>query len=142
MRTLSKTLVGLAVGLLAFLVAGVAVTAVLDPHIWPSLIVGVPVAITVGLTAFLATVAMLRYRDHRRAGDLDIGVVAAYRAAVVAVATSGAVVLLGTAAVVFGVGELGIAVLVFGLPACVLVAAGVAYVTVRRTVLAGQPPTA
>jgi uncharacterized membrane protein len=142
MNTLSKTLVSLAVGLLAFLATGIAVTAVLDSHVWPSLLVGVPVGVTVGVTAFLATVATLRYRERRRSGDLDASVVAAYRAAVVAVATCLVVVPLGTAAIVFDVGEFGIAILVFGLPACVLVAAVVAYVTVRRTVPAGRPPTA
>jgi hypothetical protein len=142
MSTLSKTLVSLAVGLVAFLATGIAVTAVLDPHIWPSLFVGAPVGITVGVTASLATVATLRYRERRRVGELDAGVLAAYRASVVAVATCLVVVPLGTAAIVFDVGELGIAVLVFGLPACVLVAAVVAYVTVRRTAPAGRPPTA
>lgn len=142
MSTLSKTLVSLVVGLLAFLATGIAVTAVLDPYIWPSLLVGAPVAVTVGATALFATVATLRYRERRRVGTLDAGAVAAYRAAVVAVATCLVVVPLGTAAVVFDVGELGIAVLVFGLPASVLLAAVVAYVTVRRTVPARRPPTA
>lgn len=142
MNTLSKTLVSLAVGVLAFLVTGLAVTAVLDAHIWPSLFVGIPVGVTVGLTVALATVATLRYRAHRRADDLDTGVVAAYRAGLVAVATCVVVVPLGTAAIVFDLGEVGLAVLVFGLPVCVLVAAVVAYLTVRRTVPAGRKPTA
>ncbi|WP_440990540.1 hypothetical protein [Haloarchaeobius baliensis] len=142
MNTLSKTLVSLALGLLGFVLAGLAVTAVLDPHIWPSLFVGIPVGVTVGVTVALATVATLRYREHRHAGDLDTRLVAAYRAAVVAVATCVIVVPLGVAAVVFDVGEVGLAVLVFGLPAAVLVAAVVAYVTVRRTLPAGRPPTA
>lgn len=142
MNTLSKTLASLAVGLLAFLATGIAVTAVLDPYIWPSLLVGAPVAVTVGVTALLATVATLRYRERRRADALGVGAVAAYRAAVVAVATCLVVVPVGTAAIVFDVGEFGIAVLVFGLPASVLVAAVVAYVTARRTAPDRRPPTA
>ncbi|MFC4406393.1 hypothetical protein [Haloarchaeobius iranensis] len=142
MSILSKTLVSLAVGLLAFLATGIAVTAVLDPYIWPSLLVGAPVAVTVGVTALLAAVATLRYRERRRVGELDAGAVAAYRAAVVAVATCLVVVPLGTATIVFDVGEFGVAVLVFGLPASVLVVAVVAYVTARRTVSVRRPPTA
>lgn len=142
MNTLSKVFVSLAVGVLAFLAAGVAVTAVLDAHVWPSLFVGVPVGVTVGATALLATFARLRYREGRRAGDLDAGVVAAHRAAVVAVATCVVVVPLGVAAVVLDAGELGLALLVFGLPGCVLAAAVVAFVTTYRHEPAGRPPTA
>lgn len=61
MDTLPRVLLALLVGVLAFGVVGVGVTAALDPYIWPSAIVGLPVGIVAGLLAALAT---SRYLDR------------------------------------------------------------------------------
>ena len=37
-----------------FLVVGVATTALLDPYVWPSLVVGIPAGIVAGVVAALA----------------------------------------------------------------------------------------
>ena len=37
-----------------FLVVGVATTALLDPYVWPSLVVGIPAGIIAGAVAALA----------------------------------------------------------------------------------------
>ncbi|WP_435344423.1 hypothetical protein [Haloarchaeobius sp. HRN-SO-5] len=132
MKTIVEGLVAVLAGTFAFVAGTVVVTATLDPHVWPSLLVGLPVGITVGVTATLAALAAMRYREGRRVGDLSPDVVGAYRAAVVAVAACVFVVPVGIVAVILDVGEVGIALLVVGLPASVLVGAAVAYLTTRR----------
>jgi ABC-type uncharacterized transport system permease subunit len=37
-----------------FLVVGIATTALLDPYVWPSLVVGIPAGIVAGVVAALA----------------------------------------------------------------------------------------
>ena len=64
MKTLPKILLALLVGIFAFAIVGVGVTAALDPYIWPSAIVGLPLGVLAGALAAFAT---SRYLGRRAA---------------------------------------------------------------------------
>ncbi len=53
MKRYLKGTASLLVGVLGFVVAGIGVTELLDPYVWPSAMLGVPVGVVVG-TALLA----------------------------------------------------------------------------------------
>lgn len=142
MNGVFKAAVALLAGLLGFVAGTLVVTASLDPYIWPSLIVGLPVGLVVGATLLVATLSGLRYRERRATDELTPGVVAMVRAGIVGVAACVVVVPVGVVAVVTGFGQLGIALLVAGLPAAVLLAGTVAYLTTDRTGRSGRGQTA
>lgn len=59
-RTALVILASLLAGFLTFAVVGVAVTAVLDPLIWPSAIVGLPVGVVAGVSIAIVSYAFFR----------------------------------------------------------------------------------
>lgn len=65
---LRNALLSLLVGVVAFGVGTVLVTEALDPYIWPSLLVGLPVGIVLGLSTVLLTYVSVGYWQERRAG--------------------------------------------------------------------------
>ncbi|MFB6069249.1 MAG: hypothetical protein ABEJ90_04910 [Halobacterium sp.] len=56
----SATLAAVAVGVVTFLVVAVAVTALLEDVVWPSLFVGLPAGVLAGAIAGVATAYLLR----------------------------------------------------------------------------------
>ena len=70
MRSLARLIVSLLIGGLGGLFVAVAVTAVLDPYIWPSAIVGLPVGIFVAVALVALSHAGLTLQAERRAGGV------------------------------------------------------------------------
>lgn len=66
-------LVSLLAGIAAFGLGTVTVTAALDPYVWPSLLVGLPVGVVLGVSTLLVTSVGVAYRDERRdAGTVSV----------------------------------------------------------------------
>jgi type III secretory pathway component EscV len=61
-----RTLVSIAVAVLALLAVGVGVTAALDPYVWPSLVVGIPAGVVAALVAGGLTYRRRAPRDGPR----------------------------------------------------------------------------
>jgi MFS family permease len=81
-----SALVSLLVGGVAFLVGAVAVTEALSPYVWPSLLVGIPVGVVVGLSTVALAYLVLAYRRERReTGAVSTGTRRRLRATVAAV---------------------------------------------------------
>lgn len=119
-------------GVVAFAAATVAVTAVLDPHVGFSLLVGLPAGFTTGVAAVGGTYAALSYRDERATGTVSRRTAARFWAAAATVAGMAVVVLV--AAVAFVVGDNGavVVLLAVGLPAAVVVSAVAGYAWAHR----------
>jgi len=66
MNKLVKSIASLLVGILAFVVVGVAVTEALSPYVWPSLMLGVPAGLVAGAVALPLTYLGLTYWGERR----------------------------------------------------------------------------
>jgi hypothetical protein len=95
--TLTRSLASLVAGAAALVVVGASVTAVLDPVVWPSLFVGIPLGLAAGATAATATYLGLVARDERaRLGAVSSRTTRRFRvslaAFVVSVVLSGVVV--------------------------------------------------
>jgi len=120
MRSLARLVVSLFVGALGGLFVAVAVTAVLDPYLWPSAIVGLPVAVLVGVALVALSHAGLTLQAERRAGGVTAQTRRRSWATLAAVLGGGIGVGLGT--VIAWRQALGVAagVLAFGLPGGVI----------------------
>ncbi|WP_246985546.1 hypothetical protein [Halorientalis marina] len=126
-------------GTLVFLVAAIGLTALLDPYVWPSALVALPIAVAAGVITVALTHAILTDRAAR-AGNSSIDgpdpVRARARLVGVVVGSVAFVVAGSAAAVVVSVG-LGFSVLVallfVALPVGLFagVVAGLAAVTIR-----------
>lgn len=128
MKTLSRVLLSLLVGAVAFGVAAVLTTAGFEPWIELSLVVGVPVGISAGLTATFLTYAGLRFRELP-ADSVDRRFAKGMLGAAIAAAVGFVVVTaLGVAVFFLGDRSLGVGVLVAGLPVALVLAAVVGYV--------------
>ena len=131
MNTVYRAVGSILVGTLCFVLVGASVTVGMVRWIELSLMVGIPMGLSAGLTALLATYAALEYRERRASGSVSRPVVRRLWTA------SGAVVAYVLASVVgfvlffFGNGDDGVWVLLFGLPIVVLSGALVAYVGAR-----------
>lgn len=68
-RRLVTALVSLVAGLMTFVVIGLGVTEVLDPYIWPSALVGLPVGAIVGVAVAVPGYHVLTTRGGRRRDD-------------------------------------------------------------------------
>lgn len=66
MNKYMKIFVSLIVGLLGFVAVGVAVTELLDPYIWPSLMLGLPIGLLVGVAFIPLTYLGVTYWEERR----------------------------------------------------------------------------
>jgi uncharacterized protein (DUF2062 family) len=62
-----KTIASLLVGVCGFLGVGVAVTELLAPYVWPSLMIGVPVGVVTGMVLVPLTYLSVTYWEERRA---------------------------------------------------------------------------
>ncbi|MFC7044425.1 hypothetical protein ACFQH6_02500 [Halobacteriaceae archaeon GCM10025711] len=122
----------LVVGVLAFAAATVAVTAVLDPHVGFSLLVGLPAGFTTGIAAVGGTYAALSFRDERATGEVSRRTAARFWAAVATVAGMAVVVLVATVAFLVEDHGAVIVLLAVGLPVAVVVSAVAGYVWGHR----------
>ncbi|WP_332897745.1 hypothetical protein [Haladaptatus sp. CMSO5] len=118
---------GVFVGLVAGFGSGLLVTAWLDPLIWPSLFVGIPVGLTVAVGATLATYAILARRTERRGGDLTQRTATRMWAAVAGLVGVGVLALLAVGVVAVGELGVGVGLLAFGFPLWYLICVGGAY---------------
>lgn len=127
-------------GALAFLAVAIAVTTVLDPYVWPSALLGLPA----GVVAAVATVPLVylgvTYWRERAAGQPTGRT--RRRLRITAAAVAGFVVggLLVVAVLSAGAVGIATAILLGGLPAGLLSAAGAAYVVARRDRRDRSPP--
>lgn len=64
---LRSALVSVGGGVVAFFVATIAVTEALDPYVWPSVMLGLPIGVVLGLSTVALTYVGLQYRRERRA---------------------------------------------------------------------------
>jgi hypothetical protein len=67
-RRLGRVFVSLLGGVVTFLAVALGVTAVLDPYIWPSALVGLPVGAVAGVSVAVLTNHVLTTRRERREG--------------------------------------------------------------------------
>ena len=68
-RRLVTVLASLVAGLVTFLAVGLGVTEVLDPYIWPSALVGLPVGAILGVAVAVLGYHVLTTRGGRRRDD-------------------------------------------------------------------------
>lgn len=127
-------------GALAFLAVAIAVTAVLDPYVWPSALIGLPA----GVVAAVATVPLVylgvTYWQERAAGQPTGRT--RRRLRITAAAVAGFVVggLLVVVALSAGAVGVATAILLGGLPAGLLSAAAAAYLVARHDRQNRPPP--
>jgi hypothetical protein len=141
MNTLVRSLASLLAGVLAFAVVGVGVTALLDPYVWPSALLGLPAGLVAGTVALPLTYLGLTARGERR----ETGRVSARtgrRLRTLAGATVGFLVVGGLAmAVVWTMAvSLATAMVFVGFPAGLLGAVVAGYLAFRRSPVDRQPP--
>ncbi|MUV56325.1 hypothetical protein [Halogeometricum sp. CBA1124] len=129
MNTFARIAIALVVGSLGFAVVAVGITAALEPWVAFSLIVGLPVGLSAGLTAAFATYAGLRYRDQVRRGSVSNSAVRTLWAGITAVLDFVTVTALGLTVYFLVDGSLGIGLLVVGLPVTLLLAAVAGYLS-------------
>ncbi|WP_336338128.1 hypothetical protein [Haloarcula brevis] len=127
MNTSVRLVVALLLGALAFAVTTVAVTAGFEPAIEFSLLIGLPMGVSAGLTGLFAGYVLLWHRDRAAAGTLSGRAVRLRAAALAAVADFFVVTAVGVALYALAVGSLGIGLLVAGLPVTLVLAAAVGY---------------
>jgi len=127
-------------GALVFLAVAVAVTALLDPYVWPSALLGLPA----GVVAAVATVPFVYLGAtywHERAAGQPTGETRR-RLRITAAAVAGFVLggVLVTVALSAGAVGVATAMLLGGLPAGLLAAAAAAYLVARRDRGERSPP--
>jgi len=126
MNTHVRIVVALLLGVLAFAVTTVSVTAGFEPQIEFSLLIGLPVGVSAGLTGLFAGYVLLWYRDQA-AGAVSERAVRLRLAALATIADFVVVTTAGVALYAFADGSLGISLLIAGLPVTLPLAAAVGY---------------
>ncbi|GCF12707.1 hypothetical protein Harman_06420 [Haloarcula mannanilytica] len=132
MNTYVRIVVALLLGAFAFAVTTVAVTAGFEPQIEFSLLIGLPMGVSAGLTALFAGYVLLLHRDQAALGTVSKRAVRLRLAALAAVADFVVVTAVGVGLYAFADASIGIGLLVAGLPVTLVLAAGVGYLVVDR----------
>ncbi|KAA9396960.1 hypothetical protein Har1130_09700 [Haloarcula sp. CBA1130] len=127
MNTHVRIVVALLLGAFAFAVTTVTVTAGFEPQIAFSLLVGLPVGVSAGLTGLFAGYVLLWYRDRAAVGEISKRAVRLRLAALATVADFAVVTAAGVALYAFAGSSLGISLLVAGLPVTLPLAAAIGY---------------
>lgn len=127
-----RAITALILGVVAFAVTTVAVTAGFEPQIEFSLLVGLPVGVAAGATALFAGYVLLWYREREAAGTVSTRAVRLRLAALATVVDFLAVTAVGVGLYVLAGSGLGIGLLVAGLPVTLLLAAVVGYLLAGR----------
>jgi hypothetical protein len=108
MHTFLKAAASLVAGAVVGLFAGIGATAALAPHVWPSLLLGVPAGLAVGGgTALFAYVGLTAWAERRDTGSVSARTGRRLRATLVALAAG--VVTAALVATVAAVGGGGVA---------------------------------
>ncbi|WP_058996689.1 hypothetical protein [Haloarcula sp. CBA1127] len=127
MNTHVRIVVALLLGVLVFAVTTVAVTAGFEPQIEFSLLIGLPVGVSAGLTALFAGYVLLWHRDRAAAGTVPERAVRLRLAALATIADFVTVTAAGVGLYVVLGRSLGISLLIAGLPVTLPLAAAVGY---------------
>ena len=141
MNRYSKAVTSLLIGVCGFLVVGVAVTELLAPYVWPSLMLGVPVGLIAGVVLVPLTYLGVTYFEERRAtGTASERTVRRFWAT--AAALVGFVAGGGLAVAAFTTQAVGLAsaMLFAGLPVGVVTGVLAAYLVLRRHKRRRYPP--
>ena len=128
MSTHVRIVVALLLGVLAFAVTTVSVTAGFEPQIEFSLLIGLPVGVSAGLTALFTGYVLLWHHDRAAVGEISERAACLRLAALATVADFVVVTAVGVALYLFADGSLGISLLVAGLPVTLPLAAAIGYV--------------
>ncbi|MFC7131709.1 MULTISPECIES: hypothetical protein [Salinibaculum] len=141
MNTLLKALAALLAGFVGFALVGIAVTEALDPYIWPSAMLGLPVGLLAGVaTAALAYLGLTALDERASTGSVSERTrrrTLATVAAVLGFAGGG-----GLAVAVLASQQVGVATAILsgGLPVGLVTAAVAAYAVGRRNRRHESPP--
>ncbi|AAV45350.1 unknown [Haloarcula marismortui ATCC 43049] len=127
MNTHVRIVVALLLGALVFAVTTVVVTAGFEPQIEFSLLIGLPVGVSAGLTALFASYVLLWHRDQAAAGTVSGRAVRLRLAALATIADFVTVTAAGVGLYVVLGRSLGISLLIAGLPVTLPLAAAVGY---------------
>ena len=141
MNTLVKSLASLLVGVLAFAVVGVGVTALLDPYVWPSALLGLPAGLVAGTVALpLTYLGLTSWSERRETGRASAKTRRRLRTLVGA--TAGFLVVGGLSMAVVWTMAVGLAtaIVFVGVPAGLLGAVVAGYLAFRRSPVDRQPP--
>lgn len=136
-----KAFGSLIVGILGFVVVGIGVTELLDPYIWPSLMLGLPAGLIAGIALIPLTYLGVTYWEERRAaGTASQNTVRRFWATVAALfgfVTGG-----GLAVVVLSTQAMGLAsaMLLAGFPVGIVSGALAAYLVFHRDWKRRSPP--
>lgn len=122
-----RAVVALLLGVFAFALTAVSVTAGFEPQIEFSLFIGLPMGLSAGLTAVFAGYVLLWDRDSAATGAVADRAARLRLAALAAVVDFFVVTAVGVALYVFVSGSLGIGLLVAGLPVTLVLAAVAGY---------------
>mgnify|MGYP000135606211 CR=1 FL=1 len=141
MNTFVKSLASLLAAVLVFAAVGIGVTALLDPYLWPSAMLGLPAGLLAGTVALPLTYLGLTYRDEQR----ETGRASARtrrRLRTLAGATAGFLVVGGLALAVVWTQAVAFAgaMLFVGVPAGLVGAVVGGYLAFRRSPVDRQPP--
>ena len=130
MNTHVRIVVALLLGVLVFAVTTVAVTAGFEPQIEFSLLIGLPVGVSAGLTALFAGYVLLWHRDRAAVGEVPERAVRLRLATLATIVDCVTVTAAGIGLYVFLGRSLGISLLIAGLPVTLPLAAAVGYLAV------------
>lgn len=133
MKTIVRVAASLLVGMLAFLVTLVVTTELLTPHVWPALVVSIPIGLVAGVVGVGLSLLGLRYREEKaangRASRRTVSLLGGFGAG-----TAGFVVAGAATTAVLGALATGLltAMLLGGFPAGALVGLWTGYLVARR----------
>ena len=140
MNTLLKALAALLAGIFGFVLVTVAVTEALDPYVWPSVMLGLPVGLVAGVaTTELAYLGLTAWSERARTGSVSPATRTRFRTAVAAVAgfTAGGGLAFAVLAQQIGIAT---AMMWVGLPVGLVTAAVAAYAVTHRSRRHESPP--
>ena len=132
MDTHVRIVVSLLLGAFAFAVTTVAVTAGFEPQIEFSLLIGLPMGVSAGLTALFAGYVLLWHRDRAALGAVSERAARLRLAALAAVAGFLVVTAVGVGLYALADASIGVGLLVAGLPVTVVLTAAVGYLVADR----------
>ncbi|MCT9096735.1 hypothetical protein [Haloarchaeobius sp. HME9146] len=131
MNTVIRAIAALLAGLAGFVIATVGTTALLASRIEFSLLVGLPVGVYAGLTLLFGSFLALWYRDQAAVGDPTEGVTRGLWAGAAAIVALVGTIAVGLALYIVAGLSVGLTVLLFGVPAALLVAGVIGFIVAR-----------
>ena len=143
MNKYMKLFVSLFVGLLGFVAVGVAVTELLDPYIWPSLMLGLPIGLVAGIAFIpLAYLGITYWEERQTTGTASEETVRRLWTTVAAL--FGFLAGGGVAVAILASQAMGLAsaILLAGFPVGIVSGALVGYLVYRRDWTRQDPPAA